>query len=517
MEDHADPLGPGPALGPTTQDSVNRELYHNWSTLFNDLAELIDSCKNVTRLSWHVHWTMVHAFYRHTSFEGTPSPAIKRISTFPPFMTSLSISLESQLGTESFTRALSGMPITDLALVLYDHALLSATEFEKLCMAFRGLRRLKLKLRAPSITVGGGLPGQFSADIEPISRGLSSLPYLNSYRGPLMIKRPPPIPSVASSKLIRLETKATLSQLACIKEELFYTMAVSMFEMAFGYQIQGKNDPFLRETEQAFHNGFRAAMFANFYVNIFPALMYVPEWFPGAGWKRTLRKWKAEKIRAMSGPYEWVKARLASILLSASATALLNFVAAMALYPRVQEKAQRELDMVLGSGVMPTIGDRDRLPYINNIVLEVLRWPPVLPTAIPHVCYEDDVYRGYSFVKGDIIFGNVWAMSRDKSIYTNPDDFDPDRFLDPNVPPLPGFGWGRRKCPGSHYGESSIFIVLSSILAVYNISKQKDSSGREVQPEIKDAPNSLTLELEPFDFAFEPRSNRHRQLILEAV
>ncbi|CEL61553.1 hypothetical protein RSOLAG1IB_10116 [Rhizoctonia solani AG-1 IB] len=347
-------------------------------------------------------------------------------------MTSLSISLESQLGTESFTRALSGMPITDLALVLYDHALLSATEFEKLCMAFRGLRRLKLKLRAPSITVGGGLPGQFSADIEPISRGLSSLPYLNSYRGPLMIKRPPPIPSVASSKLIRLETKATLSQLACdvvyldilglhivvlnstqaatellekrsakfsdrtlpislahpdlydwpnavsmlpyndiwrfhrrvlngllniktvvkfhanqehqarlliqrlldltdhskpfegVKEELFYTMAVSMFEMAFGYQIQGKNDPFLREAEQAFHNGFRAAMFANFYVNIFPALMYVPEWFPGAGWKRTLRKWKAEKIRAMSGPYEWVKARLASILLSAVCMAALT-------------------------------------------------------------------------------------------------------------------------------------------------------------------------------------------------
>jgi cytochrome P450 len=53
----------------------------------------------------------------------------------------------------------------------------------------------------------------------------------------------------------------------------------------------------------------------------------------------------------------------------------------MALYPRVQEKAQRELDMVLGSGVMPTIGDRDRLPYINNIVLEVLRWRPVLPTG----------------------------------------------------------------------------------------------------------------------------------------
>ncbi|CAE7116581.1 unnamed protein product, partial [Rhizoctonia solani] len=200
-----------------------------------------------------------------------------------------------------------------------------------------------------------------------------------------------------------------------------------------------------------------------------------------------------------------------------SATALLTFIAAMALYPDVQEKAQQELDTVLGSGVLPTISDRDRLPYINNLVLEVLRWRPVLPTAIPHVCYEDDVYRGYDFVKGDIIIGNIWAMSRDPNVYSNPDEFNPDRFLDPDVPPVPGFGWGRRKCPGLHYGESSVFIVLSSILSVYDVSKQKDSNGAEIRPEINDAPNSLTLELESFDFQLEPRSDKHRQLVLEAA
>ncbi|KAJ1299779.1 hypothetical protein OPQ81_011995 [Rhizoctonia solani] len=342
------------------------------------------------------------------------------------------------------------------------------------------------------------------------------------------------------------------------KAELFYTMAVSMFDMAFGYQLQGKDDPFLREAELAFHNGFRAAMFANFYVNFFPALMYVPEWLPGASWKRTLREWRTQKNQAMRGPYEWVKARVAdgtaqpSVISTVlqdekvysslspeirdttleqlgmifyaggtdtSATALLNFIAAMTLYPGVQEKAQKELDSVLGSGVMPTIADRERLPYINNVILELFRWRPVLPIGetIPHVCYEDDVYRGYDFVKGDIVIGNVWVMCRDQSIYPNPDEFDPDRFLDPNVPPSPGFGWGRRKCPGSHYGESSVFVVLSSILAMYNISKRKDLNGREIEPEIKDAPNSLTLELEYFDFELKPRSERHRKLVLEAV
>ncbi|CAE6528036.1 unnamed protein product [Rhizoctonia solani] len=341
-----------------------------------------------------------------------------------------------------------------------------------------------------------------------------------------------------------------------VRKEFFYTMAISMFEMAYGYHLQGKYDPILVELELALHNGFRAAMFANFYVNIIPALMYVPEWLPGAGWKRKILSWKAQKIRALSAPYEWVKARVAdgtaqpSVLSSilqdesiysslspdirdttleqlgmifyaggtdTSATALLNFIAAMTLYPDVQEKAQRELDTVLGSGVFPAISDRDRLPYINNLVLELLRWRPVLPIAIPHVCYEDDVYRGYDFVKGDIIIGNVWAMSRDPSVYPNPEEFNPDRFLDPDVPHAPGFGWGRRKCPGLHYGESSIFIVLSSILAMYNISKRKDSDGAEIQPTIKDAPNSLTLELEYFDFELKPRSDKHRRLVLEAA
>jgi cytochrome P450 len=36
------------------------------------------------------------------------------------------------------------------------------------------------------------------------------------------------------------------------------------------------------------------------------------------------------------------------------------------------------------------------------------------------------------------------AMSRDKENYLNPEIFDPDRYLDPNVRPVPGFGWRRR-------------------------------------------------------------------------
>lgn len=54
----------------------------------------------------------------------------------------------------------------------------------------------------------------------------------------------------------------------------------------------------------------------------------------------------------------------------------------MTLYPEVQVKAQQEIDRVIGRDRLPTFEDRDRLPYIDAIVKEVLRWGVVAPLGI---------------------------------------------------------------------------------------------------------------------------------------
>ena len=49
----------------------------------------------------------------------------------------------------------------------------------------------------------------------------------------------------------------------------------------------------------------------------------------------------------------------------------------MVLNPRVQRKAQMELDRVVGGGRLPRLADRSALPYIEATLREVFRLYPV--------------------------------------------------------------------------------------------------------------------------------------------
>ena len=54
----------------------------------------------------------------------------------------------------------------------------------------------------------------------------------------------------------------------------------------------------------------------------------------------------------------------------------------MTLHPEVQAKAQAEIEAVIGTDRLPTAEDRDNLPYLNAIYLEVLRWNNVAPLGM---------------------------------------------------------------------------------------------------------------------------------------
>ncbi|CAE6350687.1 unnamed protein product [Rhizoctonia solani] len=359
------------------------------------------------------------------------------------------------------------------------------------------------------------------------------------------------------SMLRRLLDVTTSSQpYTGVRNEFFYTMGSTMFQLAYGYDVQGLQDPFFAQSRKTVETAAMAGMYSNFLVNLFPALSNLPTWLPGMNWKKKAYEYKLTKDQALSGPYEWAKSQVAAgtakpSILSAllqdhpltlhmnpderelslkelafviyaggtdtSSNTLVSFVAAMVTNPHVQQKAQDEIDAVLGTGVLPEMADRERLPYVNNVIKELFRWYPALPLALPHTVFVDDNYRGYEIKKGTTMIGNVWAISHDEAVYNDPDTFDPDRYLDPSTPMAPVFGWGRRKCPGSHLADASVFLTITSLLAAFTFSKRQGLDGKDIEPKIEPGPNALALSPSAFEFELMVRSEKHRQMILDSV
>jgi hypothetical protein len=42
------------------------------------------------------------------------------------------------------------------------------------------------------------------------------------------------------------------------------------------------------------------------------------------------------------------------------------------------------------------------------------------------------------------------------------------------------FGVCKRICPGRHFVDATLFIVTSSVLSVFNVTKAKDENGHEI-------------------------------------
>ncbi|XP_075642297.1 geraniol 8-hydroxylase-like [Castanea sativa] len=138
--------------------------------------------------------------------------------------------------------------------------------------------------------------------------------------------------------------------------------------------------------------------------------------------------------------------------------------------PEVMRKTQQELEAVVGKDNIVEESHIHKLPYLHAVMKETLRLHPALPLLVPHCPSETCTVGGYTIPKGSRIFVNVWAIQRDPSIWENPLNFDPERFLnskwdysgnDFNYFP---FGSGRRICAGTAMAERMVIYSLATLL-----------------------------------------------------
>ncbi|EKM53298.1 uncharacterized protein PHACADRAFT_163592 [Phanerochaete carnosa HHB-10118-sp] len=336
-------------------------------------------------------------------------------------------------------------------------------------------------------------------------------------------------------------------------------------QSVYGYRAETNDDPLLnlgQECVDILSNKI-ASGGGIWPVDIFPSLQHLPMWFPGAGFKRKAVMWRAKMEEFVDRPYEMVLERVrsgtavpcfvttlldeardeksetvdpqrdfdirwtANSMFSASTdttiTVVQMFMLAMITHPDVLQKVQAELDAVVGTERLPTFEDRPRLPYLEAVLSEVLRWSVPVPLALPHRLTEDDVYRGMRLKAGTLVFANVWNMLRNEDVWPDAHAFRPERFLEPPAaadeaaarrrdPRTYVFGFGRRRCPGVHLIEESLWIVMATMLATTELAMEKDARGEPVPPQI-DFNNSVFRTPTPFKCDIRPRSQQVLRLV----
>ncbi|EED83855.1 predicted protein [Postia placenta Mad-698-R] len=284
-------------------------------------------------------------------------------------------------------------------------------------------------------------------------------------------------------------------------------------------------------------------------MDIFPLLQHLPDWSPGAGFKRKAAIWKTKVKDFINNPFEFVKDHMElqercekemdsqhdvdicwtgnsmySVSIDITMTTMLHFILAIVQHPEVLAKAQCDIDRVIGPGRLPTFSDRSSLPYIECVMSEVLRWGVPVPLSLPHHLMEDDVYNGMYIPKGPLVYGNVWNMVRNPTLFPDPDTFVPERYLAPadeatmrrRDPRNYVFGFGRRQRPGTDLIEQSLWIVMASMVATLNISKARDAAGCEVEPEVV-FDNAVFRMPRPFRCDIRPRSEQVLRVVRQAA
>nr|KYP45320.1 Cytochrome P450 82A1 [Cajanus cajan] len=178
----------------------------------------------------------------------------------------------------------------------------------------------------------------------------------------------------------------------------------------------------------------------------------------------------------------------------------------------VLNKVIHELETKIGKEKMVEVSDLKKLEYLQCIIKETLRLYPPAPLNVPHESMEDCIVGGYHVPAGTRLLTNISKLQRDSSLYSNPLEFCPERFLtthkDVDVKgqhfELIPFGAGRRMCPGVSFTLPVIQLALATILHEFHIV-----TPNERPVELLEQNGLRTIKASPLHVILTPRLSAH--------
>ncbi|AOJ05625.1 cytochrome [Burkholderia mayonis] len=145
---------------------------------------------------------------------------------------------------------------------------------------------------------------------------------------------------------------------------------------------------------------------------------------------------------------------------------------ALAQHPAVLRQLRDELDARLG-GRAPTVQDFEQLPYLSQVVDEVLRvYPPIW--GFTRDLVEDDEIGGYRIPARSSVFMSPYVTHRHPAFWRNPDAFDPENFASEAAARhrfvyFP-FGGGMRKCIGFQTALLQMRVLVAVVAQHFDLN-----------------------------------------------
>jgi cytochrome P450 len=345
-----------------------------------------------------------------------------------------------------------------------------------------------------------------------------------------------------------LESKQLMYELLSTNEDAwmdrFHRYSSSLiFALAYGKRMPRGDEKEVQNIEQVMVNFLYSARVGTWIVDAIPALNKLPKFL--APWKRIGDEYhefeskfyleNLEDGRKANG-WNWIKqastmkessemstkelSYVVGIMYEAGSDtttmAMQSFVLAALTYPDAVKGAQKQLDDIMGD-TFPTFEDRARLPIVEALAKETLRWRPVSAGGIPHAVTQDDEYMGYLVPKGATILANHWAIDLDEEVYgADALDFRPYRWIENSDLPLASFGYGRRVCTGQHVAMNSLFINIARLLWTFNIEHAVDESGKKIEADPLGYTQGFNSGPLPFKARFVVRSEERRAAVEKA-
>ncbi|KAF5702563.1 cytochrome P450 monooxygenase [Fusarium globosum] len=205
---------------------------------------------------------------------------------------------------------------------------------------------------------------------------------------------------------------------------LLEVLAVAIvLQVSYGTQVLEDDDPYIQIANDAMYATGNGGVPANSIVDLVPFVRYLPDCIVRDWSLRFARQWRwaikklhdipfaaaqAEYDKESRGQeQQWslddIKGAAGAVFIAGADTTWATcviFILNMVLHPEIQDKAQQELDTVIGFDKLPDFSDRPALVYIEHVVQEIYRWSPLAPLGIPHKSLHDDIYKGMHIPKG---------------------------------------------------------------------------------------------------------------------